>query len=121
MTRPRQSVDRRAFLKGRLGTDRVITPPGAEIASILVQARPERLDEVETAITALNGCEIYRPSDRSIPQARSCRRLRPPMPASTPRSEKGMQKFPCAGGAAAHACRQRTTCLASLFRISDLD
>ena len=59
MTKPRQSVDRRAFLQGRLGTDRVIAPPGAEIASILVQARPERLDEVETAITALNGCEIY--------------------------------------------------------------
>ena len=59
MTRIRQSVDRRAFLQGRLGSDRVIASPGAEIASILVQARPERLDEVETAITALNGCEIY--------------------------------------------------------------
>jgi nitrate reductase NapD len=59
MTKSRQSVDRRAFLQGRLGTDRIIAPPGAEIASILVQARPERLDEVESAITALNGCEIY--------------------------------------------------------------
>ena len=59
MTRPRQSFDRRAFLQGRLGTDRVIAPPGGEIASILVQARPEKLDEVETSITALSGCEIY--------------------------------------------------------------
>ena len=58
MTTARQSVDRRAFLQGRLGADRAIAPPG-EIASILVQARPERLDEVETAITALSGCEIY--------------------------------------------------------------
>jgi periplasmic nitrate reductase NapD len=39
--------------------DRVITPPGGEIASILVQARPERLSEVEAAITDLVGCEIY--------------------------------------------------------------
>ena len=58
MTTARKSVDRRAFLQGRLGADRAIAPEG-EIASILVQARPERLDEVETAITALNGCEIY--------------------------------------------------------------
>jgi nitrate reductase NapD len=39
--------------------ERVITPPGGEIASILVQARPERLVEVEAAIVALAGCEIY--------------------------------------------------------------
>jgi nitrate reductase NapD len=58
MTTARKSVDRRAFLQGRLGADRAIAPAG-EIASILVQARPERLDEVETAITALSGCEIY--------------------------------------------------------------
>ena len=30
-----------------------------EIASILVQARPERLAEVEAAIRALRGCEIH--------------------------------------------------------------
>ena len=37
----------------------MITPPGGEIASILVQARPERLTGVEAAIVALDGCEIY--------------------------------------------------------------
>jgi nitrate reductase NapD len=42
-----------------LNADRVIAPPDGEIASILVQARPERLVEVETAILALAGCEIY--------------------------------------------------------------
>ena len=36
-----------------------MTPPGGEIASILVQARPERLAEVEAAILILEGCEIY--------------------------------------------------------------
>ena len=53
-------VDRRALLTGRLVTpDRVVTPPGGEIASILVQARPEHLTEVEAAIVAMAGCEIY--------------------------------------------------------------
>ena len=37
----------------------MIAPPGGEIASILVQARPERLDEVEAAILALAGCEVH--------------------------------------------------------------
>ena len=36
-----------------------MTAPGAEIASILVQARPERLADVEAAIAALEGCEIH--------------------------------------------------------------
>jgi periplasmic nitrate reductase NapD len=54
------SIDRRALLTGRLlTTERVIAPPGGEIASILVQARPERLAEVETDILALSGCEIF--------------------------------------------------------------
>ena len=54
------SIDRRALLTGRLlTTERVIAPPGGEIASILVQARPERLAEVETDILALDGCEIF--------------------------------------------------------------
>ena len=54
------AIDRRALITGRLlKADRVIAPPGGEIASILVQARPERLDEVEAAIVALGGCEIY--------------------------------------------------------------
>jgi nitrate reductase NapD len=60
MTARRTAIDRRALITGRLlNPDRVITPPGGEIASILVQARPERLDGVEAAITALAGCEIY--------------------------------------------------------------
>jgi nitrate reductase NapD len=55
-----QAIDRRALITGRLLTaDRVVPPPGGEIASILVQARPERLAEVEAAILALQGCEIY--------------------------------------------------------------
>ena len=54
------AIDRRALITGRLlKSDQVIAPPGGEIASILVQARPERLAEVETAIVALAGCEIY--------------------------------------------------------------
>ena len=48
------------MITGRLlNTDRVVPPPGGEIASILVQARPERLAEVEAAIVALAGCEIH--------------------------------------------------------------
>ena len=54
------SIDRRALITGRLlNPDRVIPPPEGEIASILVQARPDRLTSVEAAITALDGCEIY--------------------------------------------------------------
>ena len=59
---PRHSppIDRRALLRGRLlNPARVIAPPGGEIASILVQARPERLAGVEAAILALHGCEIH--------------------------------------------------------------
>ena len=60
MTASHTAVDRRALITGRLlKADRVIAPPGGEIASILVQARPERLVSVETAIAALDGCEIY--------------------------------------------------------------
>ena len=60
MHKSHTAVDRRALITGRLLTqDRVIAPPGGEIASILVQARPERLVEVEAAILELQGCEIY--------------------------------------------------------------
>ena len=52
------AIDRRALISGRL-PDRVIPPPAGEIASILVQARPECLAEVEAAIVALAGCEIH--------------------------------------------------------------
>jgi len=54
------TLNRRALITGRvLSTDRVISPPGCEIASIVVQARPERLAEVEAEISALPGCEIH--------------------------------------------------------------
>jgi periplasmic nitrate reductase NapD len=53
-------IDRRSLITGRVLTaERVIAPPGGEIASILVQARPERLADVEAEITALDGCEIH--------------------------------------------------------------
>jgi nitrate reductase NapD len=53
-------IDRRSLMRGRLhNPDRVIAPPGGEIASILVQARPENLASVEAAILALPGCEIH--------------------------------------------------------------
>jgi nitrate reductase NapD len=54
------AIDRRAFMTGRVvETDRVVAPPEGEIASILVQARPEHLDEVAATIAALDGCEIH--------------------------------------------------------------
>ncbi|MBW7971262.1 chaperone NapD [Bradyrhizobium sp. BR 10289] len=54
------TFNRRALITGRvLSTDRVISPPGCEIASIVVQARPERLDALEAEISALPGCEIH--------------------------------------------------------------
>jgi periplasmic nitrate reductase NapD len=60
VARPHTAIDRRTLITGRLlKTDQVVAPPGGEIASILVQARPERLSSVETAIVALAGCEIY--------------------------------------------------------------
>ncbi|MGL9622498.1 chaperone NapD [Bradyrhizobium sp. U531] len=53
-------LDRRALITGRvLSADRIVPPPGGEIASILVQARPEHLGDLEAEITALEGCEIY--------------------------------------------------------------
>jgi len=57
---PKTTINRRALITGRaLTAERVIAPPGGEIASILVQARPERLDAVEADILALPGCEIH--------------------------------------------------------------
>ncbi|UWU78696.1 chaperone NapD [Bradyrhizobium huanghuaihaiense] len=56
----RAKLNRRALITGRvLGADRIVPPPGAEIASIIVQARPEKLAEVEAEITAMPGCEIH--------------------------------------------------------------
>ena len=58
MARPDSAID--LVITGRLlRNDQVIAPPAGEIASILVQARPERLLDVEAAIMALAGCEIY--------------------------------------------------------------
>jgi len=51
-------VGRRAFLHGRWGDDPA-RDAAFEIASILVQARPERLDEVAAAIAALPGTQVY--------------------------------------------------------------
>ncbi len=60
MARPHTAIDRRSLITGRLlGAERVVAPPGGEIASILVQARPERLAAVEAAITAIAGCEVH--------------------------------------------------------------
>ena len=60
MTADHSAIDRRALITGRLlNPDRIVAPPGGEIASILVQARPERLAGVEAAIVTLAGCEIY--------------------------------------------------------------
>ncbi len=49
------AVDRRKFMNGRWGAGGAV----AEIASILVQARPDRLDRVAEAIEALPGTQIY--------------------------------------------------------------
>ena len=59
--RIRESIlNRRAFISGRLAAaDPLVAPPGGEIASILVQARPQRLADVEAAIAALPGCEVH--------------------------------------------------------------
>ena len=55
-----RAIDRRTLITGRVLTaERVVAPPGGEIASILVQARPERLDDIEASILALPGCEIH--------------------------------------------------------------
>jgi periplasmic nitrate reductase NapD len=54
------TLDRRTFISGRLAApDALVRPPGAEIASMLVQARPDRLDEVAAAITVIAGCEVH--------------------------------------------------------------
>jgi periplasmic nitrate reductase NapD len=54
------NVDRRQFINGRWSTrDVVPTEQGYEIASILVQTRPERLDAAAAAIAALPGTEIH--------------------------------------------------------------
>jgi nitrate reductase NapD len=54
------TLHRRALISGRIADpDKLITPPDAEIASVLVQARPDRLSQVADAIAVLKGCEIH--------------------------------------------------------------
>lgn len=55
---PRE-VDRREFMNGRwdVGPGAAISP--LEIASILVQARPDRLDAAAQAVAALPNTQIY--------------------------------------------------------------
>jgi nitrate reductase NapD len=48
---------RRSFLTGR------IAEPAEHIASVLIQARPERLAEVESAVSSLPGVESHGASE----------------------------------------------------------
>jgi periplasmic nitrate reductase NapD len=53
-------LDRRKFINGFWTTKTGDSTPGSiEIASILVQSRPERLDAAARAIEALPGTQIY--------------------------------------------------------------
>jgi nitrate reductase NapD len=59
------AIDRRSFMLGRAAQRRTAAAPApadiapADIASVLVQTRPEHLVAVATAICALTGCEIH--------------------------------------------------------------
>ena len=56
----KSTVNRRKFISASWADrETALAEHGGEIASILVQARPERLVEVEAAICALHGCEIH--------------------------------------------------------------
>lgn len=61
MSRKCSSVDRRTFISGtwRDSVSPIAPPARGEIASILVQAMPQHLAEVEAAICKLPGCEIH--------------------------------------------------------------
>jgi periplasmic nitrate reductase NapD len=54
-----RNVDRRKFINGRWVDNDARVLASAEIASILVQARPERLDAAAHAIEMLPGSQIY--------------------------------------------------------------
>jgi nitrate reductase NapD len=58
-----RNVDRRKFINGRWTTANVSEHP-VEIASILVQARPEQLNAVARAIEMLPGAQIYNRDQR---------------------------------------------------------
>jgi len=55
----RHSVDRRKFINGRWVIDVRRENDSVEIASIVVQARPEHLNEVADAIESLPSAQIY--------------------------------------------------------------
>ena len=56
----KQRVDRRKFINGRWSVRAEENPPGvAEIASIVVQTRPERLNAAAHAIESLPGAQTY--------------------------------------------------------------
>ena len=55
----KRSVDRRKFINGRWAIDVREKPDTFEIASILVQARPDRLDAAARHIETLPGTQIY--------------------------------------------------------------
>src|SRR5215471_14238801 len=53
--------NRRQFIRGRWLAQpaKLPSPAGAEIASILVQARPERMAAAKAAIRAIEGAEVF--------------------------------------------------------------
>jgi nitrate reductase NapD len=53
------NVDRRKFINGRWTTRAGEANEIAEIASILVQARPERMEAAIKAIEAMQGTEVH--------------------------------------------------------------
>ena len=79
--RPPQIHQRRLDDAGRRGTPDVV-----EIASILVQARPERLDEAARAIEALPGAQIYSrdPKGKLVVVIEAAGRRQPSARRSTP-------------------------------------
>ena len=52
-------VDRRRLISGLWAEPASADARSGEIASILVQTRPERIVEVEEAILGLPGCEVH--------------------------------------------------------------
>jgi periplasmic nitrate reductase NapD len=58
-TSPTDRVDRRKFLNGQWSAGAVEAGDRFEIASILVQARPERLEAVARRIEGLPGVQIH--------------------------------------------------------------
>ena len=61
------TINRRKFISaGWTDPDIALVEPRGEIASILVQAKPDRLTEVEAAISALGSCEIHGRVDGAI-------------------------------------------------------